>query len=192
MSGPSIDEWLPVYQVSARYSISVGASVERTYSALTSANFADLKLVRSLMRLRGYGGGRSHSTPQPEGRRFGSFLELAIVPQKEVLVGIAGRFWRPDGGIVRGVTPDLFRSFQRPGYAKAVWSFSLAPADGGTELNTETRIQTFGPWASTVFRLYWTVVGPFSGLIRKSMLGEVRRIAETSETATPSKLARNE
>jgi hypothetical protein len=70
--------------------------------------------------------------------------------------------------------------FHREGFAKAVWSFSLAPADGGTRLGTETRVQTFGRSATLKFRTYWLLVGPFSGLMRKAMLREVKRIAERS------------
>lgn len=48
----------------------------------------------------------------------------------------------------------------------------------GTQLTTETRIQTFGRSATLKFRAYWLLIGPFSGLIRKAMLSEVKRIAE--------------
>jgi hypothetical protein len=175
----AIDEWLPQYQVSASYSLLVRASDERTFAALKQANFSDLPIVRGLMRLRGYriGGAR---VPRPEAREVGrgSFLELAELPLREVVLGIAGRFWRADGGIVRGLTPVDFADFRREGYAKAVWNFSLAPADGGTRLTTETRVQTFGHSATLKFRAYWLLVGLFSGVIRKAMLREVKRVAE--------------
>lgn len=175
----AIDEWMPLYQVSASYSIVVRAPVEKTYAALKHASFSDLPMVRGLMRLRGYSIGRGRVPESAaEGGVRGSFIELSEIPQREVLLGIAGRFWRPDGGIVRSLTPAEFADFQRKGYAKAVWNFSLAPADGGTQLTTETRVQTFGRAATVKFRAYWFAVGPFSGLIRKSMLCEIQRIAE--------------
>jgi hypothetical protein len=155
------------------------ASDEKTYAALKRGNFSGLPIVRGLMRLRGYRidrGRLPEDDAQQEGR--GPFLELAAVPQQEVVLGIAGRFWRLDGGIVRGLTPAEVGDFHREGYAKSVWNFSLAPADGGTRLRTETRVQTFGCSASLKFRTYWVFVGPFSGLIRKAMLREVKRIAE--------------
>jgi hypothetical protein len=175
----AIDQWLPRYQVSSCYSAFVHASDEKTYSALKRANFSDLAIVRGLMRLRGYriGGAKTpESIAQPDAR--GPFLDLAAVPAQELVFGITGRFWRPDGGIVRGLTPAEFGDFHRAGYAKAVWNFSLAPADGGTQLSTETRVQTFGRSATLMFRTYWLLVGPFSGLIRRAMLREVKRIAE--------------
>ena len=175
----AIDEWLPQYQVSARYSILVHASDEKTYAALKHVDFSDLPIVRGLMRLRGYRIGRGQAPEaKAQGGVRGSFIELAEVPQREVLLGIAGRFWRPDGGIVRGLTAAEFADFHREGYAKAVWSFSLTPADGGTRLATETRVQTFGRSATLMFRAYWLFVSPFSGVIRKAMLREVKRVAE--------------
>jgi len=183
-----IDVWLPEYLVSVSYSILVHASPERTAAALAQADFTTLPLVRGLMGLRGYRMGKNSpeqlgsATPAlavlGQARRFGSFLELASAPPREFLVGIAGRFWRPDGGMVRGLTPETFRCFERDGYAKAVWNFSLSTTDGGTLLSTETRVQTFGRGATVKFRLYWLLVGPFSGLIRKAMLREVKHIAE--------------
>ena len=175
----AIDQWLPQYQVSASYSVLVHASHQKTYAALKHANFSDLAIVRRLMQLRGYrlGGSKAPKSNVGQDER-GPFLELAAIPPREVVLGITGRFWRPDGGIVRGLTPPEFADFQREGYAKAVWNFSFAAADGGTRLRTETRVQTFGRSATLKFRAYWFVIGPFSGLIRKSMLREVQRIAE--------------
>jgi|SRR5271157_907168 len=175
----AIDEWLPQYQVNASYSIFVCASNEKTYAALKQVRFSDLPIVRGLMRLRGYrlGGDEARESGTRDVGR-GSFLELAAVPGREVVLGIAGRFWRPDGGIVRGLTPVEFADFHLEGYAKGVWNFSLAGSDGGTLLGTETRVRTFGRAATLKFRAYWLFVRPFSGLIRKAMLSEVKRIAE--------------
>jgi hypothetical protein len=184
MSGLKIDEWLPEYKVAARYSLVIHASSETTYAALTKAKLADLPIVKGLMRLRGYRASaveEAAPNQQKQGSTFGAFVQLATIPQKEVLLGIAGRFWRPDGGIVHGLTPEEFRLFRRDGCAKAVWSFSLSPANDGTLLTTETRVQTFGRPAHLKFRLYWLAVGAFSGLMRKAMLREVKRIAEQAE-----------
>ncbi|HKM48416.1 MAG TPA: hypothetical protein VJX69_12560 [Terriglobales bacterium] len=179
MTGTMIDHWLPQYQVSASYSILVNASDEKTYAALKQARFSDLPVVRVLMGLRGYGRRRSKTTQSDSRENVrGPFLELAAIPKREVVLGVAGRFWRPDGGIVRDLTPDQFADFHRQGYARAVWSFSLNPSNDATQLTTETRIQTFGRKAAVKFRAYWLLVGPFSGLIRKAMLREVKRIAE--------------
>jgi hypothetical protein len=123
----AIDEWLPQYEVSASYSVHVRASVDETYTALTNANLSDLSMVRRLMGLRGYRNGRGPTLVEAQNGKHGPYLVLAV-PQREVVLGITGRFWRPDGGIVRGITPPEFADFHRKGYAKAVWNFSFAPA----------------------------------------------------------------
>ncbi len=164
MRAMAIDEWLPHYQVSASHSILVHASEEKAYAALEHANFSNLPIVRGLMRLRGYRLGRG-GTPESAAEEFGrgSFLRLAAVAPREVVLGIAGRFWRPDGGIVRGFTPQQFADFHREGYARGVWNFSLTPVHEGTLLTTETDVQTFGRSATLKFRAYWLLVSLFSG-----------------------------
>jgi hypothetical protein len=183
-----IDDCLPEYQVSARYSLLIRASAEQTYRALANANLTGLPIVRRLMRLRSFRLNRSETdktdlkimgpTFLEAARRFGPFLELAHLPQQEIVLGIAGRFWRPDSGIIHNLSPAEFLSFDHKGYAKAVWNFSLEAVEGGSQLSTETRVQTFGRSATLKFRIYWLAVGPFSGMIRKAMLREVKRIAE--------------
>ncbi len=63
------------------------------------------------------------------------------------------------------------------GYAKAVWDFRLTPEAGGTRLSTETRINCTDAASRRRFRLYWRIVGPFSGLIRIALLRAVARAA---------------
>jgi hypothetical protein len=49
---------------------------------------------------------------------------------------------------------------------------------GRTVLTTETRVACGDPASRAKFRAYWTVVRPFSGLIRILMLRAVRRECE--------------
>lgn len=46
-------------------------------------------------------------------------------------------------------------------------------------LSTETRIKCFGSAALWKFRPYWSLVRPFSGLIRKAILKQVKTAAES-------------
>lgn len=72
-----------------------------------------------------------------------------------------------------------FRTFDRPGYAKAAWNFSLSEQENGTtRLATETRVLCLDDVSRRRFRLYWAFVGPFSGLIRREMLRSIRSTAE--------------
>jgi hypothetical protein len=77
------------------------------------------------------------------------------------------------------VAPGEFAGFAEPGYAKAGFNFSVAPGPaGGCVLSTETRVLGTDPGARRRFRVYWTVVRPGSGLIRRDWLRAIRKRAE--------------
>jgi hypothetical protein len=44
----------------------------------------------------------------------------------------------------------------------------------GSRLYTETRVRCLGASSRRWFRLYWLVIRPFSGLLRRSMLRGIR------------------
>ena len=103
---------------------------------------------------------------------------LAEKPGTEIVLGISGRFWRPTGNL----SPFRREDFDQPvppGMARGVWNFSVREISGDkTLLSTETRV-TCGDVASRrKFRLYWLLVRPFSGLIRRLMLRAVRKASE--------------
>jgi hypothetical protein len=181
---PRIDEFLPDPDFRAAYQIRIDAPPSVVYESLLHSDFSELWLTRWLMTLRS--GRRMPRHRPPDGLRQRlpgtGFLMLDEVPDDEIVIGIAGRFWRPDGGRCMDLTAADFVDFSRPGYAKVAWNFKLRAAGPETEttmLSTETRIQCFGPAALLKFRLYWSLVGPFSGLIRKAILKQVKTKAES-------------
>jgi len=108
------------------------------------------------------------------------FVNLATKPNEELLLGLIGQFWRP-GGEIQRVDIDEFRNFRTPGFAKAVWNFSLSKvSDDWTVLSTETRIQCLDDNSRKKFKRYWSVIQPFSGLIRKEALRIIKKQAEKS------------
>jgi hypothetical protein len=108
------------------------------------------------------------------------FIELANVPQKEIVFGVVGRFWMPDSGIITGLSAEEVIAFRTEGYAKAVWNFAIVAESMRTSrVTTETRVQAIGRSARWKFRAYWLIVGPFSGFIRREMLTMIKRNAET-------------
>jgi hypothetical protein len=81
------------------------------------------------------------------------------------------------------LTAKDFAGFSRPGHAKVVWNFKLrSPSPAGSVLSTETRIKCFGEAALMKFRIYWSLVRPFSALMRKAILKKMKTEAE-SKTA---------
>ena len=54
----------------------------------------------------------------------------------------------------------------------------VASAVAGTRLSTETRVRCSEDASRRRFRLYWAVIAPFSGLIRREVLRTIRHEAE--------------
>jgi len=176
-----IDDFLPSYDVSASYETGIRAPRPAVYDSVLRSDFSELWILRLLMTLRT---GKRMSRQRdgaslPQRLQGTGFVLLSEVPERELVIGVAGKFWRPDGGRCFDLAANDFVPFSRNGYAKAVWNFKLEEnSQEETTLTTETRIQCFGREALWKFRTYWTAVGPFSGLIRKAMLKQVKRQAE--------------
>jgi len=176
-----MDEFLPIYDVSAFYEIRINAPPSVVYRCLLCSDFNDLWLVRLLMTIRTGKRPTRSRVPVDLPQRFQGtgFVVLAEVPSEELVIGVAGKFWRPNGGGCPDLTAGDFGGFCRPGYAKAAWNFRLrTESPECTVLSTETRIKCFGRAALWKFRVYWSLIGPFSGLIRKAILKQVKTEAE--------------
>jgi hypothetical protein len=178
-----IDDLPPVCDFRAAYQIRIHASPSVVYQSLLHADFTELAVMRVLMTLRTGKRMPRDRTPRDLRQRLQGtgFVILDEVPEDEIVIGVAGRFWRPDGGRDMDLAASNFKEFSRPGFAKAAWNFRLPrelSETGVTVLSTETRIQCFGRAALWKFRAYWSLVGPFSGLIRLAMLKQVKAKAE--------------
>jgi hypothetical protein len=178
-----LDQFLPNHDFSARYEIRINVPASAVYQCLLRSDFSALWLVRLLMTVRS--GKRLPRNRMPGDLRQRlqgtGFVMLVEVPGEELVLGVAGRFWRPDGGRCMDLAAEDFAGFSRSGYAKAAWNFKLrADSPEGTFLSTETRIKCFGLAALWKFRIYWSLVGPFSGLIRKAILKHVKDKAEST------------
>jgi hypothetical protein len=185
-----IDDFLPGYDVRERHRIKVHAPVERVYDAVRRLDISQTKLTMLLFRLRGIPAGRF----APRCFTLDDFLKMRFIllgekPNKELLLGLVGRFWTASGAL-RRLDAEGFRSFNEQGYAKAAWNFSLAgQRDGSVLLETETRVLCLDQMSRRRFRLYWLVVGPFSGLIRREVLRAIKRSAENIESQAASQVS---
>ncbi len=169
-----IDEFLPRYDVNARYQIDVHSTVSEVYLAARFLNMSSSRAVRWLYRLRGL--------PQDDltldGMFKWGFVLLADKPSHELVFGLVGRFWAYSPQIQR-VNADAFIKFDQPGFAKAVGNMAFSGrGDGSVRLTTETRIHCPDDVTRRCFRLYWLLIGPFSGIIRKEWLRLIKQRAE--------------
>lgn len=170
-----IDEFLLRWDVRERHQVDVKASVGEIYPIVRRMDWRGARLTNFLFKLRGI--------PASADGSLESFLKTGFVilgetPGEELLLGLTGKFWQPKGDLVRIARPD-FVKFDEPGYAKAVWNFSLEEIQtGAVRLKTETRVCCTDAASRRRFRFYWFFIGAFSGLIRREILYAIKKKAE--------------
>ena len=182
---PRIDEFLPHSDVSASYEVRINATPSVVYQCLLRSDFNKPWLVRFLMTIRTGKRPPRNRVPRDLRQRLEGtgFVILDDVPGEELVIGVVGKFWRLDGGRCLDLTAGDFAALARAGYAKAAWNFKLrTESPKCTVLSTETRIKCFGRAALWKFRFYWSLVSPFSGLIRKAILKQVKTEGESTLT----------
>lgn len=172
---------MPDYDVAERHEITIEATAPTVYRALKETNFAGSPVIAGLMLLRGLhaliaGRVKAQSELNLDSLTELGFTVLAEEPPGELVLGVAGRFWRPAGNI-EPVDPPDFEEFNPSGMAKAVMSFWIEENEAGCLVVTETRVACTDEAALRKFLLYWKLIGPFSGLIRVLMLRMIRRSA---------------
>jgi hypothetical protein len=173
-----LGDLLPRYDVNEVHSTSIAAPPEAVMAAVREVTPREVPLMVVLMLLR----------TGPRARRLarGStilsrFERAGFVPLREgpegLAYGVAGRFWRPSGGLVR-LDPAEFEGYDEPGHAKGAFSFELDPRGDRTLLTTETRVLCTDEGARRSFLRYWRVIHPGSAVIRIAWLRAIRRRAE--------------
>jgi hypothetical protein len=140
---------LPVFDACERHrrqlEVPPAAAIERVLALPAAPD----RVTRLLFFLRGISAGRGESLAAFGRRRLG-FSELSRTANS-VAWGRTGRlslaiaFWAEDDGV------------------------------GGSIVYTETRVLSQGRGARRIFRVYWLIVRPFSGLIRRRWLRAVAR-----------------
>jgi len=189
---------MPRYDVAERHRTVVRAAPAAVYAALREADLAGGPVPRALLALRALPAGLAALLQSPRGalaelraRRRARAAGLRLVDferhgfrviaeraPEELVIGLLGRFWTPRGGLCAEVTMETFRAGPPAGFALAGWNFTIdARGEAVSELRTETRVWC-APDARRKFRLYWLLVRPGSGIIRRAMLRSIRRQAE--------------
>jgi len=180
---------MPACDVSEFHETTVRAPIQKVYDALRIADLGGSPIVRLLLRLRALpamftiGGHKRNLHINLDALVKGGFVLLGENPPNEIALGLIGRFWKLSGA-TRSIIAGEFKAFDEPGYAKAVWNFSLVQEGANlTRLATETRVRCSDDASRGRFRLYWGVIAPFSGLIRREVLRLIRREAESVPSA---------
>jgi len=143
-----------------------------------------IRMLPSLLSGRGRGPQGSTKTLLDEFAEHGFRLlrqDSAPVDGRAVVIfGAAGKFWSVSGNApISFESPDEFLAFDEPDYAvTAARLEARSIAGGATLIETETIVWGTDERSARRFRPYWTLIRPFSGLIRRSWLAGIdRRVA---------------
>lgn len=183
-----IDSFVPVPDAAEKHSIQIAANRDVVYQALRTTDFGRSLIVKGLLIFRSVPKFLLHPSRRAQTNRQitlqtiieAGFGILAEDPNREIVLGVTGPFWRPVGNVLP-FNEENFRGAVPPGVACAAWNFAVEDAgEGHTVLSTETRIICGDSSSRRKFRVYWLFVRPFSGLIRHLMLRAVRRAVRQS------------
>lgn len=166
-----IDKYLPEYTFSEYHSTEVNSPVEMVYACAKNFDMSKSKLIKLLFTIRGLPTQRMNLQGFLADMKFTALEER--VPQ-EYLAG----FW-----LKKKIEPipdyEAFISNSISARIKVVWNFQCEEQSAdNTQLSTETRILCVNPKTKFSFGLYWLVIRPFSGMIRKKMLQIIKKEAE--------------
>jgi hypothetical protein len=176
-----IDELLPRWHFREHHALAVAASAPLLLAAVEQVTWAEVAVMRTLMRLRSAGRvpGNAQGRILEDMSRMG-FMVLDRT-QDELVIGALARPWSRTGGraprLVDHADPaGFFVEFADPGWAKIIANFRVSAG----ELTTETRVLLTDDRARRAFGRYWLVIRPFSGLIRRQWLAGIARRAGRS------------
>jgi hypothetical protein len=184
-----LDIFVPVYEFQEFHEIRVEAPPDRVYEAVLGVTAGEIRLFRTLTRLRSPKLPWLSSQPEsilnaPADRPIlevatsSGFCKLIEVPGREIVVGMA--VIRPRGTPPISSAPDFVHG--RSGYALAAMNFRIE--DGGRRwcrLTTETRVHATDAFSRQRFAAYWRLIYPGSSFIRVQWLRAIRKRAEGSQ-----------
>jgi len=185
-----IDDWLPAYAVRDVATRVVHGEPGTVFEAAKQLDLLGDPLIRSLFAVRQVPGKvidwyRGMAPEAESADEFtvkslteseGGFVLLEEAPDRELVLGAAGRFWSPRAQF-RAITAEEFRTYAVTGDARAALSLRVAPASGAgqSRVSFEVRVAPIGRGAGWSFRAYWTLIGRFSHMIRVRALERLAR-----------------
>jgi len=160
-----LNDFMPEFHFSERHQAKTTASPHEIFRAITTMDLSESSMVKFLYFLR-----RMPRTSMTlSGMNKIGFKIIGTTKDKELVIGLIGRFWKPIPEMV-DVPTEQFVKFKEKGYAKVALNYFIEETAQGNILSTETRIYCTSVSSRVAFSLYWVMIRPFSGLIRRAML----------------------
>ena len=192
-----LDRFMPHYEIAERHHISVNAPAALTLAAAKGLDTGQFFISRAIFNARALilGGPVDRRPMLVQGlaaqMQTIGWRVLAEVADQEIVFGAVTKPWQAEPAF-RGIAAADFAAFNEPDYVKIVWTLRADPAGQDKSIfRSETRACTTDRIARRKFRFYWSLVQPGVAVIRRTLLGPVKREAERkakhaiSETPLP-------
>jgi hypothetical protein len=180
-----LESIMPAYDVQEVHSTHVDAAPSEAYAAVLAVTPDETALTRSFLWVRTLPARVRGARPFNETLWSRPFLSmpstsvLGSVPDREIVVGLIGKFWKlRDTERVAVQSREQFIAFDTPGFAVSTLSFHVDPEDGGSRVTTITRVRTTDADSRRAFLRYWRVIGTGSAVLRRTWLRAVKARAE--------------
>ena len=166
-----IDKYLSVHDFNEFHSIKVNSSARGIYEKMLHCDVSKSFLTRLLFRLRGI---PKHLYTIEHLTKMG-FIKMDEESGTEIIYGIVTN--SPTfTSCQSNLSPASFIQNTNTDLIKAVINFHIQETSSLTHvISTETRVWCGSNAMKSKFRLYWFFVKPFSQLIRRSMLTQMKR-----------------
>jgi len=166
-----IETYLPNYHYREFHSIKIVSSSEDVYQQVINCDLSRSRVIQFLFRVRGM---RQKLSTIKDITRLG-FVKLDEKSGEEILFGIISN--RPTFSgceIIR--SPLEFIEHRGENIIKAVINLHVINESPLNKIiSTETRVWCGSNKMKKGFRVYWFFVNPFSRIVRKSMLHQIKK-----------------
>ena len=168
-----LEKYLPKYTYKEYHDIQISCSKEYAYTAARNLDFSKSKTIRFLLTIRGLP--TNDLTLEGFSKQV-KFTFLEEIQDEEFIIG----FWAKIG-VEKIIDKRQFAIDNKTRRLKVVWNFKINQIeDELVVVSTETRVYCIAMITKLFFGIYWPIVRPFSGLIRKKMLSAIKENAENS------------
>jgi hypothetical protein len=178
-----LDDIMPEYQFSEKHWVRIHTQPGQAMKAVRESTWGDLKALVTLLKIRG----AVLRTPYQETGAFATDKRIFDVSAASgpVLGGSDHEIAMAWGADVQAKRPlpvrtlQEFADYRQPGAIKICMDFNVEDASGGWSTVTgETRVLALNE-SPRGLAIYWRLMVPGSGLLRRQWLESIKRRAET-------------
>ena len=191
----ALDRLLPSPRLVEVDHVDVHAEPARAWADVRFGDLAASRVARALFALRTMADRLAGEEPEvavriddmTSTRERPGFRMLSEDPGAEVVVGAIGKVWRVRIPFVHVADAEAFAAFDASGFVKVAWALRVLPRADGSRVEIEVRVDATDDASWGKFERYFTVIGPASRYIRRSMLAALghRLEAGVAEPAAP-------